>query len=260
MTTLVTYERSSGVATLTLDSVHNRNALSLPLVEQLHDHVRQALGDPAVRVIVLTGTGPVFCAGADLREQQQPMTAAQRARGPRLTTEIMTAMWESPKPIVGRINGHVRGGGLGFVGACDIAVAARSATFAFPEVRLGVVPAVVAVTVLPRLTPRAAAELLLTGEPFDAPRAVEVGLLTLAVDPQELDGETARYCEALRLGGPEALAETKRLTRGLTGLPIPQAFTEMRALSLERFASDEAREGLAAAREHRRPRWTEEPA
>lgn len=255
MSRLVRSDVASGVATITLDSPANRNALSLPLVEQLHASLYEALDDDAVRAIVLTNTGPAFCAGADLKEQRLPMTDEQRARGPQLTVEIMAALWESAKPVVGRIAGHVRGGGLGFVGGCDIVLARDDVTFAFPEVRLGVVPAVIAVTVVPRLQPRAASELLLTGVSIDAPRAAAVGLITRAVAGEDLDTEVERCCDALRLGGPQALAATKQVIRRVGQVPLREAFDEMRRLSLERFASSEAAEGLAAAAQKRRPEW-----
>lgn len=257
MTPLVRSVLHDGITTLTLDSPANRNALSLRLVQELRTTLLAALADPAVRVVVLTGAGPAFCSGADLKEQRQGLSPEQRALAPRLTVEVLTAMWESPKPIVGRINGPARAGGLGLIGACDLALAPLGATFAFPEVRLGVVPAVIAVTVVPRMDPRSAAELLLTGEVFDAARAAAAGLLTAAVPPDQLDAEVQRRCEALRLGAPGALGSTKRLLRRVGELPLRDAFAEMSDLSLAAFASEEGREGLAAAAERRRPGWAD---
>ncbi len=163
----------AGVTTLTLDSPANRNALSTPLMSQLLDLLGDALTDPDVRAVVLSHTGPVFCSGADLKE-----TAEARETGKvpaELLADVLAALWEFPKPVVARIAGPARAGGLGLIAAADIAVCTREATFAFTEVRLGVIPAVISATVLPRLTPRAAAELYLTGELFDGVRAAEVG-------------------------------------------------------------------------------------
>jgi methylglutaconyl-CoA hydratase len=141
---------AGGVGTITLDSPTNRNALSRQLVADLDRHLTTALADPAVRVIVLTGSGSVFCSGADLKERRTAEPAPPPGR-PGGLAPILTAMWEGPKPIVGRINGAARAGGLGLVAACDIAVAAEPTTFALSEVRIGVIPATIAVVLVPKI-------------------------------------------------------------------------------------------------------------
>jgi methylglutaconyl-CoA hydratase len=255
MTELVHYEVSDGVARITLDSPHNRNALSRQLVAELQQHLATGLDDDGVRVIVLTGEGKVFCSGADLKEQRQANEAGETAKSPG-AVEVMRALWDSPKPVLGRMNGHARAGGLGLVGACDIVVAPRSATFGFAEVRIGVVPAVIAVTTMPRMTPRAALELFLTGENFDADRAAEIGLINRAVPDEELDEEVERYLGMLRLGSPGAMAAIKHgIIARVPSLPRDEAFEEMLALSLDRFSSEEALEGMRAFAEKRKPSW-----
>ncbi|MGH3787627.1 MAG: enoyl-CoA hydratase-related protein [Pseudonocardiaceae bacterium] len=233
----------SGIATLTLDSPANRNALSAQLRAELLDGLRRSAGDDSVRVVVLDHTGPVFCAGMDLTE---PPDAVKEL--PRILEQILT----HPKPVVAKLTGPARAGGVGIVAAADIAVAAHSTTFAFTEVRLGVVPAVISVTVLPRLLPRAAHELFLTGEAFDATRAVAIGLLNSAVPAERLDAEVQRYTGMLVQGGPEALALTKQLLRPST---MTQDFAAMRELSVARFASQEGREGIRAFAEKRPASW-----
>jgi methylglutaconyl-CoA hydratase len=154
--TLVRAATDAGITTLTLDSPANRNALSTPLMRDLLDGLTAALTDPAVRVVVLSHTGPVFCSGADLKE-----TAEARANGrvpAEMLADVLAALWEFPKPVVARVGGPARAGGLGLIAAADLAVCTTEATFAFSEVRLGVIPAVISATVLPRLLPRAAAE------------------------------------------------------------------------------------------------------
>ena len=154
---LVRTATAAGVTTVTLDSPANRNALSTPLMRELMGALTGALTDPAVRVVVLSHTGPVFCSGADLKE-----TAEARADGrvpAELLADVLAAIWEFPKPVIARIAGPARAGGLGLIAAADLAVCTHEATFAFSEVRLGVIPAVISATVLPRLLPRAAAEL-----------------------------------------------------------------------------------------------------
>jgi len=249
MTGLVHRDLAAGVATITLDSPHNRNALSTALLGELSEHLKQTLDDPAARVIVLTGTGPVFCSGADLKEQggNAPVTAS--------FPDILEQIWESPKPVVCRLNGTARAGGIGLVAACDFAIAPLTASFAFSEVRLGVAPAMIAVPVLRRLSARAAAEYFLTGEVFDAARAVEIGLLSRAVPEDELDAAVAHYTGMLIKGGPEALAATKRLVREVPGMSFQDGLRRMAELSAERFISAEGREGIAAFKEKRPPSW-----
>ncbi|GIH72126.1 enoyl-CoA hydratase family protein [Sphaerimonospora thailandensis] len=251
MEPLVRREQAGGVATITLDSPHNRNALSARLLAELNDTLSLVLAEPSVRVIVLTGAGPVFCAGADLKEQRSggaPVTAS--------FPDVLRLIWESPKPVVCRLNGTARAGGLGLVAACDFAIAPDTASFAFTEVRLGVAPAMIAVTCLRRLDPRAAAEYFLTGEVFDARRAVEIGLLTRAVPAGDLDAEVARYTDMLLRGGPEALAATKRLVREVPLMSFDEGLRRMADLSAERFTSAEGQEGIRAFREKRPPSWT----
>ena len=251
---LVRLEIAGGVATITLDSPSNRNALSRRLLADLDRCLAGALADPAARVIVLTGGGPVFCSGADLRE---PRTAAPPGR-PSGLGPILSAMWNAPKPIVGRINGPARAGGLGLVAACDIAVAADTATFAFSEVRVGVIPAVISVVVVPRIGAARALELFLTGDVFDAAAAVAHGLVNAVAPAGELDQVVRRYVTSLLQGAPGALAGSKRLVRDVTAMPMDRALAEMAERSAQFFASEEAREGIAAFAEKRRPRWVTE--
>jgi len=250
---LVRTATDAGVTTLTLDSPANRNALSTPLMRQLLDALGEALTDPAVRVVVISHTGPVFCSGADLKE-----TAAARESGrvpAEMIADVLAALWEFPKPVVARVGGPARAGGLGLIAAADIAVCTRDATFAFSEVRLGVIPAVISATVLPRLAPRAAAELYLTGDVFDGARAAQIGLVTAAVPADALDEAVAGYCAALVRGGPLALAGTKQLLRRTADPSIRADLAELSARSAGYFKSAEGREGVAAFREKRPASW-----
>lgn len=256
---LVHLEVGDGVATVALDSPSNRNALSTRLVSELHARLTAAIGDEAVRVIVLTATGPVFCAGADLKERREgsePQRGSGSSTPPAVPfPDVLSLIWNSPKPVIARLNGPARAGGIGLVAACDIAVAPDTATFAFTEVRLGVVPGVIAVTCLRRMQPQAASEYFLTGETFDGPRAVEIGLLNRAVPADELDPTVDRYTRMLLRGAPEALAITKELVREVPGMPLDEGFSRMAALSEQRFASAEGREGVAAFAKRRDPAW-----
>ncbi|HEV7898005.1 MAG TPA: enoyl-CoA hydratase-related protein [Planosporangium sp.] len=254
MPELVRSDIARGVATLTLDSPPNRNALSSALIEQLLSALRAAEDDPGVRAVVLSHTGPVFCSGADLKETAAALEAGGSGTPPAgRMGEVLAAIWESGKPVVARVAGPARAGGLGLIAAADIAVCARDATFAFSEVRIGVIPAVISAAVLPRLAPRAAVELYLTGETFDGARAAEIGLVTTAVPASELDGAVARYTDALVRGAPGALAGTKRLLR--RGGDIRTDLDALTALSVRYFGSPEGMEGVRAFREKRDASW-----
>jgi methylglutaconyl-CoA hydratase len=243
---------SDGIASITLDSPHNRNALSTQVRQELQAHLDAAIGDPLVRVVTLTHTGPVFCSGMDLKESRG---AAADEQGVNELPRILQTIWNSPTPVVAKLAGPARAGGVGLVAACDVAVASDQVTFAFTEVRLGLVPAIISVTVLPRLLPRAAHELFLTGETFDAARAAAVGLVNAAVPAEQLDAEVARRVEMLRLGAPQALASTKALLRRPPEPDLETAFAAMQELSARHFASAEGQEGMAAFAEKRRPAW-----
>ncbi|HYZ38734.1 MAG TPA: enoyl-CoA hydratase-related protein [Pseudonocardiaceae bacterium] len=232
----------SGIATITLDSPANRNALSTPLRAQLSEALASSAGDDSIRVVVLDHTGPVFCAGMDLTEPPEAVTELPG---------ILRRIWHHPKPVVAKLSGHTRAGGIGLLAAADIAIAAAHATFAFTEVRIGVVPAVISVTVLPRVLRHVAHELFLTGETFGAARAVAIGLLNSAVPADQLDTEVNRYTGMLAKGAPQALAVTKQLLRRA----VPEDFTAMLEISAARFASPEGREGVRAFAEKRPPSW-----
>jgi methylglutaconyl-CoA hydratase len=252
MTELVHLEVADGVATVTLDSPTNRNALSAQLRRELLAHLDSAIADPAARVIVLTHAGPVFCSGMDLRESRG---AGAQDQGVSEFPAILQRIWTSPTPVLARLSGPARAGGVGLVAACDIAVAAQDATFAFSEVRIGVVPAVISVTVLPRLQPRAAHELFLTGQTFDASTAERIGLINSAVPGFDLDAEVSSYVDMLRRGAPGALAATKQLLLGPRPAAMGEQFAEMLQLSARFFAGPEAQEGMAAFAAKRPPSW-----
>jgi methylglutaconyl-CoA hydratase len=254
---LVRYATAGGVATITLDSPHNRNALSSVLIGQLVDALRRVDEDDAVRAVVLSHTGPVFCSGADLRETAAALSAGEIPAG-RLG-EVLELIWLGRKPVVARVGGPARAGGLGLVAAADIAVCAEDATFAFTEVRLGVIPAVISATVLPRLSTRAANELYLTGEVFDGRRAESIGLVTRAVPAGELDSAVAGYMASLVRGAPTALAAAKGLLRRPAPVTFGEQTAELAELSVSFFISPEGREGVAAFREKRDPSWIPSP-
>ncbi|MDH3226055.1 MAG: enoyl-CoA hydratase-related protein [Thermoleophilia bacterium] len=253
--TATQYARRDRAAWITLDSPGNRNALSGPLVSELGDHLKAAIADPWVRVIVVTGNGPAFCAGADLKNRGDAVTSG--GDGPNRFVEILKLLWDGPKPVIAAVNGHAFGGGIGLVAAADIAIGVTTAKFSFSEVRLGLIPAMISVVVLPKLGVQRGMRLFLTGERFDAARAEEYGLLHRVVAPEDLERAVQEEVEAVALGGPDAVAEVKRLVRTVARLPMDEAFAYAEERIAKLFASAEAAEGMAAFVEKRKPKWAE---
>jgi enoyl-CoA hydratase len=240
-------------ARLTLNSPQNRNALSTALVSQLHQGLRDAASEPAVRVVVLGHTGGTFCAGADLSEASggDPFDmAAVRARE---LTALLRAIVESPLPVIAAINGHVRAGGFGLVGACDIAVAGPRSTFALTEARIGLAPAIISLTLLPKMSARAAAHYYLTGETFDAARAAEIGLITMAAD--DVDAAIQKLVADVVRGSPQGLAASKALTTAAVLEGFDRDAERLTEESARLLVSDEAREGMLAFLQKRPPSW-----
>ena len=253
MAELVSYLVDGAVVRLMLDSPHNRNALSSVLVEQLHAGLRKAAADPDVRAVVLGHTGGTFCAGADLSEAtaDDPQQAAA-ARAQELAS-LLRSIVECPVPVIAALDGHVGAGGMGLVGACDIAIAGPRSTFALTEARIGVAPAIISLTLLPKLAPRAAARYYLTGETFGAQRAAEIGLVTEAADnlTAAVDAVTADLVRA----SPQGLAASKALTTAAVLAGFDRDARRLAADSARLFVSEEAREGMLAFLEKRPPRW-----
>ncbi|MCW7942394.1 enoyl-CoA hydratase [Streptomyces hygroscopicus] len=243
MTGLVRSAHDRGITILTLDSPDNRNALSAALVDALADALTRCAKDREVRAVVLTHTGNTFCAGADLRDPPDPDALVG----------LLRQIVELSKPVVARVTGHVRAGGLGLLGACDIAAASTAATFAFTEVRIGVAPAVISLPLLPRTDPRALARHCLTGERFDSAEAVRAGLLTAAGD--DVDTVLAPVLDGLRRASPQGLAETKRLLTATVLEAFDRDAADLTALSARLFSSPQAREGMTAFLERRDPIW-----
>ncbi len=245
-----------GVATITLNRPDNRNALSMELVESLAAHLASAIADASVRVIVLTGAGTVFCAGADLKERKT-VSGGAAANSDDLPTfvRVFQAIADSPKPVVAKLNGHAMAGGLGLACSCDLTIAPVRAQMGFTEVRIGVAPTIVSVVCLPKMRTADAAELFLTGERISATRAAEVGLVTKVVADDQLDAATDELVNKLLLGGPAALAATKQLLRRVPQMSSDDAFRWTATLSAELFASDEARAGMDAFANKQSPPW-----
>jgi len=242
MTELVHYGVAEQVATITFDSQHNRNALSRQLVGELFAHLETAEADGDVKVVVIRADGRTFCSGADLSEAGED--GMEKAAG--VLVDLQRRLASLSKPVVARVHGNVRAGGIGIVAACDIAISADDATYAFTEVRLGLTPAAISLSVLPRMTDRSAALTFLTGEVFDGTTAAQMGLVTKAVPESEIDFEVQRVCAALVKGNPQGLRETKQLIGAPLVKRIDELGGELAKLSARLFGSDEAKTAMTA--------------
>jgi enoyl-CoA hydratase/carnithine racemase len=239
---LVHLEIDGPLATITLDSPHNRNALSQQLVTELVGHVSSAGADDNVKVVLIRSSGRVFCSGADLTEA----TTGGMEDGARAIVALQRQLLTLPKPVVSELAGPVRAGGIGIVAASDIAIAANEATFALTEVKLGLAAAIISLTVHQRMNPRAAALTTLGGEVFSGEQAAAYGLVTVAVPADDLAAEVQRTCESLATGAAQGLRESKRILNRDLVERIDERGEELAALSATLFASDEAREAMTA--------------
>jgi methylglutaconyl-CoA hydratase len=245
---------ADGVMTITLADEERRNALGAELTAELTAAFSQADADPDVRVVVLTNRGSVFCAGANLAERSSDRAPAAVAAPQALFGHVR----RSPKPYVGRIAGHCVAGGMGLAAACDISVAIDHARFGFTEVRVGVAPAVISVVCLPKMRPADARAAFLRGTRFSAADAARMGLINAAVSADALDAEVDAIVADLLAGSPGAIAAAKQLLDRVPAMPVDEAFAWTAELSARLFASDEARAGMHAYLEKRKPPWVSE--
>jgi len=246
-------ERSvrDNVMTISLNDEARRNALSDDLLGELVTAIDAANADPQVRVVIVTNSGTVFSAGANLRERSSTSAPAVAL------SELFMKIRNSSKIFVGRIAGHCVAGGVGLAAVLDISVAVDTATFGFSEVRIGVAPAIISVICLPKMRFAAAQNAFLRGQRFGAEEAASVGLITMSVSRESLDAAVREVVNDLLAGEPHALAATKGLLHTVPSLSLNEAFTWTSRLSGELFASDGAREGMAAFLEKRQPPWVQ---
>jgi methylglutaconyl-CoA hydratase len=250
-----------GIVTLTLDRPEAKNALSGELVAELTTALATLAADDAVRAVVLTGAGEVFCAGADIGEMRRAGSAppAQNEADARRFAGMLEALERLPQPTVAVVDGPAMGGAVGLVACCDIALASDRARFALSEVRLGLVPAMISPYVMRAIGVRQARRWFLTGEAMDAARALAIGLVHEVAQAADLAALAARTVEALQAGGPAAQREIKRLIRHVTGrgeATDAAMLTDTAGWIARVRAGAEAREGLTAFLERRKPGWT----
>jgi methylglutaconyl-CoA hydratase len=248
------YEIRKRAAWIRMNRPESRNALSKELLGGIARHLQTAMDDPGVRVVVLTGSGSAFCAGADLKSRGADIAGGVTENE---FVKILKQMREGPKPVICAVNGHAFGGGIGLVAAADIAIAVRGAKFAFSEVRLGVIPAIISVVVLPKLGEHHAMRLFLTGERFSAAEALGYGLVHRVVEDCDLESAVQTEIDAIAKGAPNAVAAAKRLVREIPRLASDDAYALAADKIAKLFASAEAAEGLAAFAQKRPPSWIE---
>ena len=251
---VVDCEIVDAIATITLDSQHNRNALSRQLLADLHRSLDDAEAAGA-RAIVLTHRGPAFCAGADLKERASGSSASGDSNP---FVDALERLMDTDRPTIAAVNGAVRAGGIGLMASCDLVVVHEATTFALTEVRIGVAPAIIAVPILRRVPPSRIAAAMLTGEPFDAESARQMGLVTHV--SADVVSTVDDLCDGIRLGAPAAVAATKRVLHTVTTMGRSEGFAAMAELSNELFNGPDAAEGMAAFAEKRAPSWAQDLA
>lgn len=250
-----------GVTTLTLDRPRAANALDVALMDRLTEVFEGLSEDDRgsdTRVVVLTGAGRTFCAGADLGWLRDAAGASftDTIADSRRLEAVLRAVDACPRPVVARINGPALGGGLGLVACADVAVAVHAARFGFSEVRLGLAPAVISPYVVASIGLSHSRHLMLTGERFDTDVAVRIGLVHRVVRADRLDAAVDAVVDELLAGGPAAQAETKRLLRRVAETRSPAEAGEHTVRAIARLrTSPEAQEGMAAFFDGRHPGW-----
>jgi methylglutaconyl-CoA hydratase len=258
MSLITTNVDRRGVATLTLNRPDKHNALDGATMHELHAALTAVASNAAVRVVVLTGAGASFCAGADIAHMRSMMSATeqQNVADALLLARCLRTLDELDRPVIARVNGNVFGGGVGLVACADIAIGASGAKFALTEVRLGIVPAAISPYVVAAIGSRQARRLFLTAAPFDANEAHAIGLLHFTATPEALDAAIADQVNLILRGGPEALRAAKKLVRRVAHFTDRDVLGEETARLLARLrVSPEGREGLSAFLERRKPGW-----
>lgn len=260
MSELIALRQEGAVLTVAMSRPESHNAMTPEMVTRLTAVFHDLPNRPDVRVVVLTGNGRSFCAGADLgfMRAAADYSLAENVADGEAIFDLMSAVDLCPLPVVGRVNGAAIGGGAGLVSCCDVVVAVERAKFGFSEARLGIVPAVISPFVLAKIGTGYGRELFLTGERFDAIKAQQAGLVQYVVtDEIELDARVAERVDQLLTAAPGAQAAIKELIRAVAYRPKTAVRAYTAELIAERRASAEGREGMSAFLEKRKPSWQE---
>ena len=258
--TTIKYQKDGRIARVTFCRPEIHNAFNSTVITEMADVFHQIEKDDDIRVVVLTGEGKSFCAGADLNWMRSVITQSfeENLAESNALADLFYQIYTFKRPVVGKINGAAIGGGTGFVAVCDIAIAARTARFSFSEVKIGVVPACIGPYVIKKMGEGKARELFITGERMNAERAFEVGLVNKVVDDESLDDEIRLLVNSILSSGPEAVAMAKKLVSSVPSMP-PDEFKPFTAEMIARLRiSEEGQEGMDAFLTKRKPAWVPE--
>ena len=250
---------ADGNATVTLNRPEVHNAFDAEMVEALTATLRRLEADEAVRAIVLTGAGRSFCAGADIENMRRTaqFTREQNLENARATALMLQTLYRLEKPTIACVRGAARGGGVGLVSACDIAIGERGASFRLTEVKLGIIPAMISPFVIGAIGARQAHRYMVSGEEFDAAEAHRIGLLHQVCDANELDAAVGRALASLHSSGPRAIAAVKKLIPEVAGAAIDERLMETVAQRIAGIrTTPEAQEWLTAFLEKRKTAWS----
>ena len=249
----------NSVATVSLNRPDVHNAMNEMLMKELTSCFKQLDKDKKTRIVILTGNGKSFCAGADLNWMKSMVNYSkeENIRDSKLLLNLYNAIYNCSKPVIGRVNGHAFGGGIGLFAACDIVIATDNCKFAFSEVKLGIIPSVISTFIGRRLNVSTMRRLFLTGERFDSNYAKEIGLVDFVVNEEMLDLEVKKYVDLLLNSGPNAMKEVKLLIDKYEKLNLEKYKEHTVRKIAELRISEEGQEGINAFLEKRKSKWSE---
>jgi methylglutaconyl-CoA hydratase len=254
---LIDVLKDNDIATVALNRPEVHNAMNERLIKELTTCFKELANDEKTKVIVLTGKGESFCAGADLNWMKSMVmySKEENIRDSRLLLDMYETIYSCPKPVIGKINGHAFGGGVGLIAVCDINIATIGSKFAFSEVKLGIMPSVISTYIVRRIGLSNMKRLFITGERFNSEYAKEIGLIDFVTEKDEFNSMVERYAEQLKSSSPKAIKEIKNLVNNYKKMDIEKykEFT-VEKISELRF-SEEGQEGMNAFLEKRRPKW-----
>jgi len=254
----ISISSENDVCTVVLNRPDIHNAMNEEMIKELIHCFSHLSTDPTTRIIILTGNGSSFCAGADLHWMKRMVSYSQEEnlKDSTLLLTLYETIFSCPKPIIGKINGNAFGGGIGLVAVCDITITRPGSQFAFSEVKLGIIPAVISSYVSSRLSSADMRRLFLTGERFDAEYACKVGLIDYVVPDTDLDSKVQFYVSLLRSSGPEAMHEIKHLLTNLQKMER-ETYKKSTVKTIAKLrVSQEGQEGITAFLEKKKPYWS----
>ena len=251
-------QREKNIVTVYLNRPEVHNAMNEKLMNDLTNCFKELSQDKDVRIIILTGKGKSFCAGADLNwmKSMAKYSKEENIKDSRLLLNLYEAIYNCPKPVIGQINGHAFGGGIGLFAICDINIALPNCKFAFSEVKLGIIPAVISTYIVRRIGLSNMKRLFITGERFNSEYAKSIGLIDYVVSEEELDSVIKKYAEQLISSGPNAIKEVKKLVSDYEKMDINKYKEHMVKKISQLRVSEEGQEGINAFLQKRKPGWS----